>query len=77
MIPVDGALHKFLQLFAMLALTSTCTRCVVELNSVFVGKFFDGADEVEMLNLLHEREDIALSSATEAHVTTSFIVNTE
>ncbi len=61
----------------MLSFARACARCVVKLNASFAGQTFYRRNEVEMFNLLNEREHIAFGATPKAHVTACLVVHAE
>ncbi len=69
-VPLDGRAHRLDQLLASQPVLALAARCVLQLNSCLGGQLLDGIDEVDVLDLLHEREDVAGRAAPEALVPT-------
>ena len=58
-IPLDGLAHRLDQPLAALPVLALAARGVAQLNAGLGGQLLDGVDEVDVFDLLHEREDVA------------------
>ena len=77
MIPLDGRAHRVDQLLAASPILALSPRGVAELNAGFGRQLLDGGDEIDVLDLLHEREDITRCTTSEALVASGLLTDVE
>ncbi len=76
-IPLDGLVHRFDELLAPRSFLRLARRGVVELDAGLGRQVLDRPGEVEVLDLLDEREDVAALVAPEALVATGLLADVE
>ena len=77
MVPLDRLIHEFGEFLAPRPLLALASRRVVELDAGLRRDVFDSAREVEVLDLLDEREDVTPLVAAEALVSATLFGDVE
>ena len=76
-VPLDGLGHGLDQPLAALAVAPFAARRVAQRDAAAVGQPLDRSGEVEVLEILHEREHVAFGAAPEAVVAPDLLVDGE
>ena len=77
MVPLRRPLDGGDETLAPLTITTLAARGVAQLDASLRGEVLDGGDEVEVLDLLHERDRVARHVAAEAAVAPGRLADVE